>query len=434
MKGRHAPAKRYTALVRRLHFLVLLAVLVPLFCQIVTSGMPPQQAQEAFSRFLPLYGMTLTLALPAAFFYFLQVKVKGLGLFLLCAVPAAVLALAVLFFLEEALSLSVLGAEQVPQALILLLYLLDAIRMRTNDNSRRKAKAQGDHSWRGDLYLLPLPSLVILLPFAVLYLGALFLHSDDFAQVNLIGAILYFFLVLPYHVLVRREDYLESRHHVNRIPRSLIARLHLAHLIHVLIPCALIAAVALMSAGGRHFLDLPKLQLALFSDPDRSGMYRDNALYRELMALGYLHQDAHPPQWLLSLFSIIENALTVLLTALIFYGIWLGIRNLARQFRKEYEKIPAALPAGAMADEHVSLKTERRPEDADPQGRSIRRRYRRIIRRFRGGPPAPYETPSMMEERSHLPDTPAMQKLHDDYERARYAEGPRSDKKGHSWL
>ena len=163
------PAKIYIALVRRLHFLVLLALMVPCYCLIVTYGLPAGEAETARSHLLPLYALTLTLAFPAAFTYLLQEKVKSIGTFLLCACPVMVLFLAGLCYLEMHLSLSILGGEQLPQALILVLYLFDAIRMRTNDNSRKKAKMQEDHSWMGDLYLLPLPALRLLIPFAAVY-------------------------------------------------------------------------------------------------------------------------------------------------------------------------------------------------------------------------------------------------------------------------
>ena len=40
------PAKIYIALVRRLHFLVLLALMVPCYCLIVTYGLPAGEAER----------------------------------------------------------------------------------------------------------------------------------------------------------------------------------------------------------------------------------------------------------------------------------------------------------------------------------------------------------------------------------------------------
>lgn len=410
----------YIALVRRLHMLVLLSCLVPCFCQVIASGMSAQDAEAAFACFLPLYGMTLTLAVPAAFAYLLQEKVKTLGVFLLCALPVSWLFLAGLFALEKHLGLSVMGCEQVTQALILITFLLDAVRMRTNDNSRKRAKAQEDHSWTGDMYLLPLPSLAILAPFAVLYVCALFFHSNELAQTALTGSILYFFLVLPYHVLVRNQEYLESRHHVSRIPVKQISRLQRSSLLRVMIPCALLAAAALLTAGGRQFLDLPSLGLDLFRKPEYGVSYDQNALIRELIALGYLKRGAPPPRWLIALLDFIDNALTIFLTGLIFYGIWLIIRSVIIRFRRQYEEQKPKIAAGGGLDEHVSLKPPRTAAVRNRQGAGIRRRYRRIILRFRGGPPDPYESPSLMEERAGLPDTEPMHRLHDEYEKARY--------------
>ena len=413
------PSRFFLALVRRLHFLALLAMMVPLFCQIVTSGMNDREAAIAYSHFLPLYLLTLSLAIPAAFLYLIQEKAKNLGTCLLCACPVGILFLAGLFFLERSAGLSVQGAEQPPQALILLLYLLDAIRMRTNDNSRRRARAQQDISWRGDVYLLPLPALPILIPFVMIYVGALFLHSDALAQCALIGAILYFFLVLPFHVLIRKEEFLKSRHHLSRIPARQIGRLQLAALAQVLVPCAVLAAAAVMTSGGRFFLNLPALRLKLPTDYTKAG-YEQDALLRELMEAGLLEKGAPPPQWLLSLISFVENALAVLLTVFLLYLLWLGVRNLCRRFRRFDKEEAAASASGDLPDEHVRLKPALSRVEIPREARGIRRRYRRTILHYRGEAPEPYETPAVMEQRACLPDTPQMRALHDDYERARY--------------
>ncbi len=426
MKTALSPSKLYTAIVRRLHFLVLLALLVPCFCLVITFGMSREDAASALSCFLPLYFLTLSIALPASFMYLLEKKIPNLGVFLLCACPVCLLYLAGLFALEGWLSLSIQGGEKVPQALILLLFLLDAIRMRTNDNSRRKAKVQEDHSWTGDMYLLPLPSIAITIPFAVIYIGALFLHSHELAQTALVGVILYFFIVFPCRVLTGRDEYLEGRHHVSRVPGNRISRLLRQYLAGVLIPCVLLAAAALVTAGGRHFLNLPKFRPDIFNAPDNRVMYEESALLRELLAAGSADGGAAPPAWLLSLLDFIDNALTVVLAGIIFYVIWVGVRSLIIRFRRQDGDSGKPPSPGAAADEHISLKTSGKTVPATLTEGRIRRRYRRTILHFRGQAPDPYETPSLMEERSRLPDTPGMRSLHEEYERARY--GPNSKK------
>ena len=414
----------FLVLVRRLHFLVPIAMIVPCFCLIVTFGMSEKEASDACALLLPLYLITLSLALPACLFYFLQDKVKNLGLFLLCAFPAGFLFLWALAMGQFALGLSILGGEQVPQALILLLFLLDAIRMRTNDNSRRKAKAQEDHSWGGDLYLLPLPSLKLLIPFPVIYISALCLHNQELAGVALVGAILYFFLILPYHVLIGKEKYLDSRHHISRIPESRIGKLQGRTLAIILVPCALLAAAALMTSGSRRFMDLPKFPLELLLDrdlkPPQGAMYDRNGILRMLIELGLLRAGAAPPAWLVSLIDFTENVLALFMTVVMIWFFWVCARSLYRRFRLQpKEKIPEAIP-GKETDEHISLKKQFRMPGSGSKSGGIRRRYRRIILKYRGGPPEIYETPSMMEERSGVPDTEQMHDLHDEYIRVRY--------------
>ncbi|HCI73650.1 MAG TPA: hypothetical protein DHV42_03810, partial [Lachnospiraceae bacterium] len=318
------------------------------------------------------------------------------------------------------MNISVRGAEKLPQALILLLFLLDAIRMRTNDNSRKKARAQEDHSWTGDVYLLPLPALQFLIVFAVLYVGALFLHSNALAHISLTGAILYFFLTLPYHGMVRKDAFLESRHHLRRVPKEQIRSLQNAALIRVLIPCALLAIAAVMTTGGRHFLDLPEIRLTFIPDPIESGKPEQNALLRELMELGLVGEGAPPPQWLISLIHFVENVLTVLMTAVILYGLWRILKSVYLRFRPEYEEVRRKASLTMEQDEHTSLKKKESSGQGGRRAGGIRRRYRRTILRYLGTPPDIYETPAMMEKRAGLPDTPRMRQLHEDYERTRY--------------
>ena len=420
MKQKHSFTELYIALVRRLHFVFVLALMVPFLCLTVTFGMSPARAALAQACFLPLYALTPTLAVPASVMYLLQEKVKNLGLYLLCCVPVAFGYLAALCYLEMGIGVSVQGAEQIPQALILLLFLLDAIRMRTNDNSRRKAKAQNDLSWTGDLYLLPLPSLVILLPFALFYITALFLHSNAFAQTALVGSILYFFLVLPWHVLERKEAFLESRHHISQIPSRRIGKLQAAALLRVLIPCALLAIAALLTSGGRHFLDLPRLPVEFFSKPD-GVVYQPDPFVRVLIALGLVKRGQPPPAWLPHLIVFVENVLTIFMTVFIIWVCFLAVRSLYRRFRKVEETGSPTLSRDGSGDEHISLRKKPRPEHLTREQNTIRRRYRRTILRALGAPPEPGETPTMMEQRANLPDTPETRTLHETYERARYS-------------
>ena len=75
MKQNHSFTELYIALVRRLHFVFVLALMVPFLCLTVTFGMSPARAALAQACFLPLYALTLTLAVPASVMYLLQEKV-----------------------------------------------------------------------------------------------------------------------------------------------------------------------------------------------------------------------------------------------------------------------------------------------------------------------------------------------------------------------
>ncbi len=419
-KTKISPSKLYIAVVRRLHFLVLLAVLVPFFCKIGTLSMPDEEAARAAAGFLPLYAITFTIALIAGLFYLLQEKISNLWTFLLCAVPAAILFLLALFACENALGLSVIGAEQVPQALIVLIYLLDAIRMRTNDNSRKKAKVQEDPTWSGDAYLLPLPALQFLIVFALFYIVALFFHSNELALVALIGAIVYFLLVLPYLMLSRREDYIEGHHAVNRIPTQRISQLQTVSLIRVLVPCALLAITALLTSAGRRFLTLPEIRFAGSTLPPDFEFVMQRRLFEKMVEMELLEEGAPPPQWIVDVINFVENALSVVMLALIAYLIYRAVRSLTLLFRKQADEETRTYSSAQTQDEHTSLKEPRQHRRLRMPLDAVRRRYKRTILHYRKEAPDISETPSQIEALAGLPDTQQMHELHESYEIARY--------------
>lgn len=420
------PSKLYIAGVRRLHFLVLMAVLVPFFCQIATLSMPAEEAAASAKGFLPLYFITLTIAFIAVLFYLLQETVSSLGFFLLSACPPAIVFLVILFSCERALGISVSGAEQVPQSLIVLLYLLDAIRMRTNDNSRKKAKAQEDHSWTGDFYLLPLPALQFLAAFALLYIIALFFHSHELAVVALTGAMAYFFLVFPYLMLVRREEFLEERHSVNRIPTERIAVLQRTSMLRVLVPCTLLSIAALMTSAGRRFLDMPKIRIPASTLPPDIYFTFQRRLYEKMIETGLFEEGAPPPKWIVDVINFIENMLSVVMLCLAAYLFWRAVLGLVRIFRKDAGEETLTYSSSQTHDEHISLKTAKRARRFQAPLNPVRRRYKKTILHYRGEAPGISETPAQMEALAGLPDTEQMHELHDSYETVRYARPDKS--------
>ncbi len=413
-------SKLYIKGVRRLHFLVLMALFVPFFCRITTLGLDEQAAADAVQTFIPLYVLSLSIVLPAAMIYLIQEKASSIWTFLICACPMVLIYLSLLFWADNALGLNVNGSEKIPQALIVLMYLLDAIRMRTNDNSRKKSKDDNDLSWVGDQYLLPLPALQFLLLFALFYVLALLFHSHELSFTALIGSIMYFFLVLPYLMLLHREEYLENRHNVHRIPTELIARLQGISMARVLIPCSLVAIAALMTSSGRRFLDLPKIVFESSYTPFRYHPLPRCGLMRVLKEMEIGKRGGPPPQWLMDLLEFVDNIVAMLILALIAYAFYRGIKGIVVRFNYKNRPDSPLTRKVQTTDEHISLKKERKRFTFREPSNSIRRRYKKTILHYRKEAPEIHETPSRIEALAGLPDTPQMRILHDEYEAARY--------------
>ena len=303
----------------------------------------------------------------------------------------------------------------------MVLFALDALQMRFNDNERIRAKKLQDMSWTGDDYLLPRPWMQILVIFLLLYLVSLFSHSKGLGDVALAGAVLYFFLVFPYRFLKNRSDYLEKMIHISSVPSVRIRRLTGIFLAAVLISCALFAGLAAASASGRIFLTLPRFRG--IPNPDPVSGFQQEAQMEQFMNLQNLigTEGREPPVWLQLFFRVLENVLTV--AGLVFISVLLVrmLQKAVRLFRirdtENGDEIESLLQEERVS---IRIRTGFGGSAGEREKNRIRRRYRRTILRYRKEAPGIQETPSEMEKLAGLPDTEEMRNLHQEYELARY--------------
>ena len=340
---------------------------------------------------------------------------------MLTGVCLIILGMAGAVFYGAMTGLSVSGMDLPADLAILLLFFFDAMSIRYNENSRIRSKREGDLSWSGDRKLLSAPSAYQFVWFAAIYIVSLTLHNQGLGNAALTGAILYFFLYIPYVLFKRRADYLEKRKHVRGIPARRIRRLDNRMLTAVLIPAGLLAVVSLMTAGGRHYLNLPSFGSLWDEEMVNNGIFEPNYLLREILRYLNLGESAAPPAWLVNLFSFLENLLTVLCTAVIVYLLVRLIMLMARRFRG-IEREDRKLRYTDDTDEHISLRrVQTRPAGRYQAG--VRRRYRKMILRYRGKAPRVSETPAQMERLAGIPDTEELRNLHTEYENVRYGRG-----------
>ncbi len=420
MKNKGDPEKIYTTAVRRLHFLLPLATLVPCICQIVFIGMKDAAKTEYAAKIMmPLYLESLLLALPVSLVYYAKDKMKKLWEFSLCAAMTVAIFILIAPMIAALTGINTGGVGQAVCLALLIIFVVDAVQMRLSDNERIRSKRDADLSWTGDQYLLPKPSFWWLLWFGILYIASLFLHNTQLGNIALTGAIFYFTIVYIYVSLDRKEDYLSKRRGVSGIPEESMSRLYRRRIISVVIPSALVGVISILTGSGRRFLDLPVIRYTVNINRTGQQDFPICDLMLRLQLMDLQKRSAPPPQWIITLIDLLENALSVAAFALLFWAVWKILTAVARNFRTEVQDEDRWKEVG-VRDEHTSLLKKRSAREKGPG--NVRRKYRRTILRARGQAPGISETPAQMEALSGLAGDPGMEKLHTEYELERYGD------------
>ena len=415
--GAEGFAQRYTESVRRLHLIVPLALLIPLLALIPIGGMDAQSAAAADGRLVYAYLSGLLLLLPCGGIYLAESRISRFPVFLLACIALMAGRVAAAYHWGQFTGLSLQGTDLAADVVILLLVFLDAMSMRYNENSRIRSRREADLSWTEDRRFLPGPGWAVFACFVGVYIVSLLAHSTGLGSAALAGGIVYFFLFCPWLLFRGRADYLGNRKHVRGVPAQRIRKLHNRQIAVLLLSASVPAAVSVLTAGGRQFIDLPSFGAPVNESMVQESMMQQQFLMEEFMRMMGEEEGAAPPQWVVKLFLLMENAATVICVA---FFAWFLIRLIfyaAKKFsgiEKEEKKIHFA----EGTDEHFRL--GRQSLQPFLPGSAVRRRYRRVILRYRRQAPGISETPSQMEELAHIPDSEDIRSLHDEYERVRY--------------
>ena len=135
----------------------------------------------------------------------------------------------------------------------------------------------------------------------------------------------------------------------------------------------------------------------------------------------FLYGDEPPPEP-----SVVIEAifwiLGVLCVVVFVYGVVLAIRQLLKDFRNSRDENGDLVEE--IKEDSASVKEDilnlRRRHGVDSEIEKIRRQYRKTIRKHRKDRPAPFESPTEIEENAGLKEDEKMRQLHKEYESARY--------------
>ena len=126
-----------------------------------------------------------------------------------------------------------------------------------------------------------------------------------------------------------------------------------------------------------------------------------------------------PAEWLNGLFYVMGTACG----ALFLYLIGKAVRQAGVTFRADRDENGDIIENLADEPQEEITSIGGRRKRADKKTETVRRKYRRTIRRHRKDIPAPAESPAEIEEKAGLLGDGKMRELHGQYERERYGKG-----------
>ena len=320
-------------------------------------------------------------------------------------------------FLPSPLSL----VYPVAMGIELLLVSSAAGALRRSSIRRRKAREQEDISWEEKPVMFEVPRFSLFILHVLSYVWGLMLHSQMLCDITLLGAFLY----LPLYLSPASRDglalYLDDRHHVSNIPTRRISRITRALLALVFLCLMLLMSPSFLLREKRPYTDMRewKLNLSYEEAPPMGG--GENAMgslppeILELLAAG--RESREVPKVISAFFYLLFAFCVAFLLRLLF----LAFLHHVREFQSPYDEGDLIIPLSKEEEKPLAIRAKKAKEEASSPQLSIRRLYKKTIRRqLKKDPPLPSEMPADLSRRSNLFATSEGKKLHEDYERARY--------------
>ena len=371
---------------------------------------------------LPLYLIAFLLVICSFASRAAARRVKTMGLYLGICLASAAAALGMAWVLGgRYLSVYLRIALMVEMVIGCVWLVWDAGSIRMRDKRKKKAHEENDISWTDTEVILERPLRVGIAWFAIVYLAGLLNFCPILCDLALGFGTAYLLLVLVYWQLDATESFLEGRSGISNVPKKKIRTMRMGMLLVMMAGFLLTVLPALLSGRGRIYRDL---RFQEFTAPVMMDMPMELSEEMQGEAVDwseFLSEEEfyrEPPWWL----HYVEEAVGALFAVALAGVVLKGIVGYFRDFRgapEENGDIAQAL------DEDVAVKLagqkRRNPFAPLTDREKIRRAYRRAIRKYRKDSPSSYETPSEIEANADFPEGFDENKLHVEYEQARYA-------------
>lgn len=272
---------------------------------------------------------------------------------------------------------------------------------------------------------LDVPARFLVWYFVVLYLVGICINAKLLCDIAFYSAIIYIFLVLFYDFFGQTKAYLKMNKRTKGIPKRRLYGVSFSMLLvfALLLFAGMIPAVFL--AGQRQYTDVREwfgdVELAPYDYESDAGFEAPasggGADWMELLA------DGEPAPEPSKFFNAIFWVIGIVCILIFLYGVFQIIRQILQDFRNSRDENgdiveEIADDQGVKQREHALDWKGRRGVESEAE--RIRRMYRKTIRKHRKERPAPYESPTEIEEYAGLKNDEQMQQLHRKYEEVRY--------------
>lgn len=267
------------------------------------------------------------------------------------------------------------------------------------------------------------PNLYLLVFFPCVYLiGQIFLEPD-LCGCAAAGFFCYVILLAFSMYLSKTERYLMLNRKLYGVPKSRIYGVGRAMITVFLILLAAGMLPGIFMSGYRKYGDIRHWSDEMLEN-SRMEQKTDRKTSQkgpDYEKLGKYVKRNQAPAWMEYLFYLAAAAIACFLAVLSFRG----IRELFLQIRRSYDDnedlVEDIIEKEEKKDSDTALPISIRRREKD-RSQGIRKVYRRTIKKHRKDLPGVWESPREIEENAGLLGDPKMEELHEQYERARYAE------------
>ena len=267
---------------------------------------------------------------------------------------------------------------------------------------------------------LDTPSPALVWYFVVIYVCGLCLNAKGLCDMAFYSAVIYLFLALAAAYFRETRVYLEMNERIKGIPTKRLYGVggSMLFLFSALLLTGILPSVFL--AGHRQYTDIrqwhTEIEFVPYEEqimPEAGELWGDMSMLEEMYGAG---EESKLSPLADMLFWVISGACILAVV----YGILRAIRRGFQEFRSSYDENGDIIEEIKDREKPDREEIPEKGRRADGATEKIRRRYRKMIRKYRKNSPAPYESPAEIEEGAGLKDNEEMQQLHKAYEQVRY--------------